>query len=175
VIGPPGAGRTLRARGFSVTETRPGDQVEVGDARIRAVDAVHKGRRWPFAVHRDAGSIGFVVHGESQRVYFAGDTELFDGMRDLGPIDVALVPIWGWGPRLGPGHMNPEQAAQALTLLRPEVAVPIHWGTFLPIGGLRRYRHVLHEPVEAFRKHAADVAPDTRLEVLEPGGSLVIP
>jgi L-ascorbate metabolism protein UlaG (beta-lactamase superfamily) len=175
VIGPPGTRRALRARGFSVTETPAGDEVEVGEARIRAVAAVHKGRRWPFAVHGAADSIGFVIGGESQSVYFAGDTELFDDMRDLGPIDVALVPIWGWGPRLGPGHMDPEQAAQSLALLRPKIAVPIHWGTFLPIGRLRRYGHLLHEPVEAFQEHAREAAPDVRLEVLEPGGSLVVP
>jgi L-ascorbate metabolism protein UlaG (beta-lactamase superfamily) len=174
VVGPPGTRRALRARGFSVTEAAAGEEVEVGDAQIRAVEAVHDGRRWPFAVHGAADSIGFVVHGESHRVYFAGDTELFDGMRDLGPIDVALVPIWGWGPRLGSGHMNPEQAAESLALLQPKVAVPIHWGTFLPVGGLRRYPQVLHEPAEAFLKHAAGFAPDVRVELLEAGGSLTL-
>jgi L-ascorbate metabolism protein UlaG (beta-lactamase superfamily) len=175
VVGPPGTRRALRARGFSVTETRAGDEVEIGSMRISAVEAVHEGRRWPFAVHGAADSIGFIVQGDAQRVYFAGDTEVFDGMRDMGPIDLALVPIWGWGPRLGPGHMDPEQAAQSLALLRPKVAVPIHWGTFLPIGGLRRYAHLLHEPAEAFRKHALEFAPDVRVEVLAPGGSLLIP
>ena len=60
-------------------------------------------------------------------------------------------------------------------LLHPRVAVPIHWGTFLPIGRYRRYHALLHTPVERFRMRAAEQAPDTRLEVLEPGGSLVIP
>jgi len=174
VVGPPGTRRALRARGFSVTETAAGDEVEIGDARIRAVEAVHDGRRWPFMVHGGADAIGFVIRDDTHHVYFAGDTELFDGMRNMGPIDVALVPIWGWGPRLGPGHMDPEQAAASLARLRPKIAVPIHWGTFLPIGGLRRYPHLLREPVETFREQAAQTAPDVRVEVLDPGGSLVL-
>jgi len=96
-------------------------------------------------------------------------------MNELAPLDAALVPIWGWGPRVGPGHMNPDQAAEALMLLQPKVAVPIHWGTFLPIGRYRRYRALLHTPVERFRLRAAELAPETRIELLEPGGSLVIP
>ena len=53
-------------------------------------------------------------------------------MADIPDLDVALVPVWGWGPNLRGGHMDPRMAAEALTLLRPRVAVPIHWGTFWP-------------------------------------------
>ena len=46
-------------------------------------------------------------------------------MSELGPgIDLALVPIWGWGPKLGPGHLDPETAAEALALIRPRLAIP---------------------------------------------------
>ena len=70
-----------------------------------------------------------------------------------GEVDVALVPIWGWGTGLGPGHMDPEEAAQAVALVRPRIAVPIHWGTFLPIGMGRRHGHLLHDPPAAFARH----------------------
>ena len=76
-------------------------------------------------------------------------------MRELAPLDLALVPIWGWGTSLGPGHMDPSEAAAALRLLRPTVAVPIHWGTFLPIGHHRRHGHLLRDPAERFRERAA--------------------
>ena len=93
----------------------------------------------------------------------------------LGALDLALVPIWGWGPRAGPGHMGPAEAARSLALLRPALAVPIHWGTFLPIGRGGSLGHLLRDPVRAFVELSGEAAPGVRIEVVEPGGSLVIP
>ena len=78
--------------------------------------------------------------GDGCRVYFAGDTDLFPGMEEaIGPTDLSLLPVWGWGPTLGEGHLDPRAAAEAARRLRPRVAVPIHWGTFFPMG-LKRMR-----------------------------------
>src|SRR4051794_8458863 len=174
IIGPPGTKAAVRGMRLATEELRPGNSVERAGARITAVPAVHDGRRLPVRARSDDDAIGFVIEDEGQRLYFAGDTELFEGMRELGRIDLALVPIWGWGPRLGPGHMDPADAAEALARLQPEAAVPIHWGTFLPIGKERKYGHFLRDPLPAFQERAAALAPDVRIEVLEPGGSLVI-
>jgi L-ascorbate metabolism protein UlaG (beta-lactamase superfamily) len=102
-------------------------------------------------------------------VYFAGDTDVHESMKDLGPLDVALLPVWGWGPKLGEGHLNPRTAAEALVLLRPRIAVPIHWGTFFPVG-LRGTR--LADPPHEFARHAAEVAPDVDVRILAPGEAL---
>ena len=88
-----------------------------------------------------------------------------------GALDLALVPIWGWGPRLGPGHLDPERAAEALTLLRPRVAVPIHWGTLFPRGQRDRSRR-LTDPPHEFAREAARVAPEVDVRILSPGDSL---
>lgn len=174
VAGPPGTRRALRRVPLSVTELKTGENVTLAGAQVTAVRAVHDGRRSPLAARSEEDAVGYLVAADGQRLYFAGDTELFDGMRALGPLDVALVPIWGWGTKLGPGHMNPSQAAAALALLQPALAVPIHWGTFLPIGSHRRHSELLSTPVEEFRARAAELAPGVAIEVLEPGGSLVI-
>ena len=108
------------------------------------------------------------------RVYFAGDTEVFDSMAGLGAPDVALLPVWGWGPSLGPGHMDPEQAAEAAALIGPAVAVPIHWGTYLPFGLERRHGHLLRDPPHRFAGEVARLAPDTRVEILRPGQELAL-
>jgi L-ascorbate metabolism protein UlaG (beta-lactamase superfamily) len=50
-------------------------------------------------------------------------------MGTRGVVDVAVVPVWGWGPRLGPGHLDPVSAAQAVRLVGARVGVPVHWGT----------------------------------------------
>ena len=99
-----------------------------------AVHGGSRGRRGP-----EIEALGYVINGGGHRAYFAGDTDLFDGMADLGALDLALLPVAGWGPSVGPGHLDPARAARALTLLRPRAAVPIHWGTLYPMG-LRRLR-----------------------------------
>lgn len=170
VIVPRGAARVLRrARRRDMREVEAGEQVELADGvRVHAVEADHDPRRSP--IERRARALGYVIEGGGRRVYFAGDTALFAGMADLpGPLDAALLPVWGYGPQLGSGHMDPEQAAEALTLLHPRLAVPIHWGTFLPIGLHRRHRDVLVAPGPRFAARAAELAPDVRIVVAEPG------
>ena len=57
-------------------------------------------------------------------MYFPGDTDLFPEMDTLaGHVNVALLPVWGWGPTIGKGHMNPERAAEAAAVIRPRLAV----------------------------------------------------
>ena len=86
--------------------------------RITAVPATHDSRRAPFGP--EAEPIGYLVSG-SRSVYFAGDTDLFEAMSELrGLVDVALLPVAGWGRSLGPGHLDPERAAQAAGLIGPE-------------------------------------------------------
>ena len=118
------------------------------------------------------GVVGYVVEGPS-RVYWAGDTALFDGMRDLATdLDVAVLPIWGWGPKLGPGHLDPEAAAKALAMLRPRFAVPVHWGTLAPLGAKRLWPWLFERPAREFVEWAGRLAPEVEVRVLEPGESL---
>src|SRR5207244_13278124 len=91
-----------------------------------------------------------------------------DGMRELAPLDAARLPIGGWGPRVGPGHLDPQRAAEALRLLAPRVAVPIHWGTYRRLG-LSRDPATLREPAARFERFAAEVAPEVEIRILAPG------
>jgi L-ascorbate metabolism protein UlaG (beta-lactamase superfamily) len=168
VVVPRGLGGLLRKRRFeSVLEVEAGESLAIGSLRIRAVHADHDGSRGPFGTTADP--VGYVITG-SQSVYFAGDTDLFEEMRELGPVDVALVPIWGWGPSIGPGHLGPREAAAAVALLQPRLAVPIHWGTYYPVYvGPASF---LTEPAEAFQQAAAELAPRTSVHVLALGETL---
>jgi L-ascorbate metabolism protein UlaG (beta-lactamase superfamily) len=157
-----GAGPWLRGAGFEdVREVSVGDTVEVGGVRVRVVPAVHSGYRPPLGP--TAPALGFVIEG-SRSIYFAGDTDLFAGMSELGgPVDVALLPVWGWGPTLGRGlHLDPLRAAESLRLIRPRAAVPIHWGTYWPHAMGRVFPERLVEPPAAFVEYAAELAPDVR-------------
>jgi L-ascorbate metabolism protein UlaG (beta-lactamase superfamily) len=171
LVVPTGARRALRRRRFrNVEEIGPGESIDIRSVTVRATSAVHSGL--PNTVAPDAETVGYIVRGTS-RVYFAGDTDLFDGMAHLGDsLDVALLPVWGWGPVLGPGHLTPHRAAGALRLLRPRVAVPIHWGTLAPIGlGRVSRQEWLREPPREFMRHAARLAPKVDVRLIEPGGS----
>ena len=86
-----------------------------------------------------------------------------------GSIDIALLPVSGWGSKVGPGHLDPLRAAQSLRLLKPRLAIPIHWGTFSPLN-----RATSVYPPEAFRKHAAELAPEVEVRILDPGMALTL-
>jgi L-ascorbate metabolism protein UlaG (beta-lactamase superfamily) len=165
---PAGTARLLRGMGFGeLHEVTAGDSVEIAGTTVRVVEAWHDGRRRQGAA--PAATVGFVA----DRVWFAGDTELHPRMELLrGEVDIALVPIWGWGPSLGPGHLDPDEAARAVALVEPGIAVPIHWGTFLPIGMLRRHGGAVGEPPVRFAAQVASEAPATRVVTLAPGESL---
>ncbi len=169
VVVPVGAGDMLRSRGFAhVTELDVGDDTDVNGVNVSATHAEHGGRQ-VFGMRVPA--LGYLVSG-SLRIWFAGDTDLFDGMSRMAPdLDVALLPVAGWGPRVPRGHLDPERAAQALTLLRPRVAVPIHWGTYRRVG-LSSEEKLLREPPESFARHASEVAPDVDVRILPVGGRL---
>jgi len=167
VYAPPAAAAVVRRAGRPVQAMLPGDKVRVGDVEVLAVHALHDGRRVPVGADRTA--VGFVVSG-SARVYFAGDTDLFPGMAELADgVDTALLPVWGWGPKTGPGHMDPERAARAAALLTPREAIPIHSGTYATPGVWWREDPEL--PVREFARHAAAQAPSVSVRILSPGHS----
>jgi L-ascorbate metabolism protein UlaG (beta-lactamase superfamily) len=167
VIAPAGLGRLLETTGHEVTEVRAGDSVPVGGVRVDVLYAEHGGGRRPLGPASSA--LGYRIDG-SVRVYFAGDTDLFPGMRDLaGTVDLALLPVWGWGPRLGSGHLDPIRAAEAVVRIRPRVAIPIHWGTFYPFALARIWPHPLGNPPKDFAREVARVAPATEVRIVAPG------
>lgn len=174
VIVPAPAAGWLRAAGFpNAEEMAVGDSVAVGRLTVDAVTARHGGFRPPRGPRADP--LGFVMRG-SRTVYFAGDTDLFDGMADLGPLDLALIPVWGWGPTLGRGlHLDPPRAAEALLRLRPQVAVPIHWGTYWPQAMGRLRRSMLTAPPRQFAALAADIAPSVRVLTTDVGSTVDLP
>jgi L-ascorbate metabolism protein UlaG (beta-lactamase superfamily) len=173
LIVPEGAGRLLRRHGFAnVAETRVGDRATFGSVTVETVPAVHPAARGPHS-RINAAAVGYVLSSPRRTVYFAGDTDLFDGMAGLPRVDVALLPIAGWGPTLGSGHLDPVRAAQATEMIRPQLVVPIHWGTYSPIRPRRRPPEWLHRPAEQFAAALAAVGQSDRLRQLDPGGRLV--
>jgi len=191
IVVPRGAGRWLRRQGFTaVDELAPGQSLTDGGLTVTATPADHAAHRWGprLTSGPHAPAVGHLLSGDGATVYAAGDTDAFPGMTDLGDdgLDVALLPVWGWGPTLGPGHLDPSGAAAAVQQLRPRVAVPVHWGTYavagltsLPSPWRARMRSLLVEPP---RRFAADVAAlaatggaATAVALTAPGARVVLP
>src|SRR3954447_7180680 len=167
----PGAAATwLRRRGFrNVATVTRGDRTALAGVPVTVTPAEHDGRRRPYGPKAEA--VGFLV-GPEPAIYVAGDTDLYPAMADLaGRVDVALLPIWGWGRSLGPGHLDPERAAEAAALIRPRTVVPVHWGTL----GAPHHRLSAAErmrPAERFATAMARRAPGVHAARLAPGAIL---
>ncbi len=172
IVVPAGAGRTVRRRGFTnVIELRTGETAAVAGVEVTATPALHEGRR--FKLGPKVAAVGYEIASPARRVYFAGDTGLYDEMAELaGRIDVALLPIAGWGPKLGKGHLDPQTAAEAAALIRPRVVVPIHWGTLIRFDLRDDADEFLAGPPRKFAEALTELALAVELAVLQPGESL---
>jgi L-ascorbate metabolism protein UlaG (beta-lactamase superfamily) len=171
IVVPQGLGRMLRGGSIGeVVEVQAGATADAAGVRLGAVPARH----WISPRGPRAQPIGYVLDAGS-RVYFAGDTGRFPAMADLvDGVDLALLPVWTWGPHLGPGHLGPRSAAEVARDIAARTVIPIHWGTLYPRELHRVWHRPLQEPGDRFAAFAAELAPDVDVRVLRPGESTTI-
>ena len=172
--------RWVSKKGLAGRGLREEEWIAVGGntaVRVRLVPAVHHSRPMP---HRPNAANGHLVRGPSGVVWLAGDTELYPAMETLpmlagAPIDIAVVPIGGWGPRLSPGHMGPQEAAVACRLSGARWAVAVHWKTLHVPAGEMLPRGWMDKAGPLFVEALAREAPDCRSGGLDLGESLTVP
>lgn len=185
VLAAPSSARWLRDRGLAGVGLGPDDRHAVAPGvEVRLAPARHDHRPMP---HRPNAATGHLVRatgpGGAVVVWAVGDTEPFPALAHVAglagaPVDVALVPVGGWGPRLSGGHLDPAQAARVCAAAGVRWAVPVHWGTLhapggrhLPRGWMDRAGAAFAAAVEREARHA----PGLRAAVLAPGGSWDLP
>ncbi|HET9015691.1 MAG TPA: MBL fold metallo-hydrolase [Thermomicrobiaceae bacterium] len=103
----------------------PGESIEVAQVHILAVPAynIDKFRTPGVPYHpREEGHVGFVIEVDDLSFYFAADSDVIPEMGGVGPVDYAFLPVGGRTV------MTPEEAARAAELIRPSVAIPVHYG-----------------------------------------------
>ncbi|SKC79232.1 MBL fold metallo-hydrolase [Krasilnikoviella flava] len=167
----PGDHEGVASRRRAAHDDKGGAWHEVAGAQVRLTAAVHGDRQMP---HRPNAANGHLVRVPGATVWAVGDTEHYAGVghvRELagGHVDVALVPVSGWGPRLSGGHLGPRGAAEVCAEVRPRVAIPVHWGTLHVPGGQHLPRGWMDHAGAAFAAACHRVAPEVRAVVLRPG------
>jgi L-ascorbate metabolism protein UlaG (beta-lactamase superfamily) len=174
VLAPAGLGGVVRRSGLSnVAELSVGETLTIGSVTVVASPAVHPGDRWRSDV--SATAMGYLLTG-SRSVYFAGDTGPDERLAQLrGAVDLALLPIGGWGLTLGPQHLDARQAAEVCALMTPRAALPIHFGT-LAVPTTRALRPLwARQRPELFAATTRRLAPDTVPLLTRAGVELVVP
>lgn len=174
-------GGAALARGLavrSVLEASPGDVLDVAGLWVQVAAAHHDGRRLPGSRHRGP-ALGFRVAGPTWSWWYPGDTGVDQAHADVEPVDLALVPIGGWGPTLGHEHLDPDQAADAVRSVGTRWALPVHHATFWPLG-LRRVHRANHyrlfvTPGPRFAEAVARVDPGVEVLLPRHGERVVLP
>lgn len=170
----------LGRRGISTRALGADWEPIAADGRLetRLVPADHHSRPLPGRPSDAHGLLlryGGVTPAATRHVWFAGDTADHPDLDQIpelagGRIDLALLPIHGWGPRLSAGHLDPRGAARLAARLDIARVIPIHHGTLHPVGFGRGPLGWVHAPAREFAQAAADLAPHVQLIAPAPGG-----
>jgi L-ascorbate metabolism protein UlaG (beta-lactamase superfamily) len=127
IVAPYELAEHLAAQGATTLDLMPGGGVNLPWGRLTMTPAVHSSAlELGNGVTQSIGvPSGYVVRAEGRSLYHAGDTALFDDMRLIGRhgLDVALLPIGDFYT------MGPADAVEALHLLRPRLAIPMHFNS----------------------------------------------
>ena len=106
----------------------PGEKIKINNASIEAVPAYNTNKfRSPGVVYhpKEMNYVGYIIEIDKVRVYHAGDTDFITEMSSLGNIDIALLPIGGTYT------MNVEEAVEAVKVIKPKYAIPMHYGSIV--------------------------------------------
>ena len=141
-----------------------GEHTRVGSLAVVALPVRHFAGR---SLH-ETRSVpqSYIIQGD-KTVYFGGDSGLTGEFAKIGgayPIDLAFLPIGHYHPSsFRKGHMSPEDALQAMEMLRAKRVVAIHWGAF------RLSLETMEEPPRRFLRLLKEKGANPKAVVLQPG------
>jgi L-ascorbate metabolism protein UlaG (beta-lactamase superfamily) len=104
-----------------VRVVQPGDQLTVSGIPIEAVPSYNTNKSFH---PKENGWLGFIVTVEGVRIYHAGDTDRIPE-RESFQVDIALLPV------SGTYVMTAEEAVEAARVMKPKVAIPMHYGAIV--------------------------------------------
>ena len=101
-----------------IVTVRPGESCNVDGLEFETIASYNIGK--PFHP-KEAGWVGYILKTDGKRIYIAGDTDATDEAKAV-KCDIALVPAGG------KFTMDAREAAELVNTIRPEVAIPVHYG-----------------------------------------------
>jgi len=104
---------------YPVRVIKPGDKINLGQIEIKAVPAYNINKNFH---PKSSGNLGFIIAINQTRIYHAGDTDLIPEMSQI-KADIVLLPVGGTYT------MDAQEAAEAANMIKPNTAVPMHWGS----------------------------------------------
>jgi len=122
----------------------PGDEIQVGEIKVEAVPSYNTNK----AFHpRQNKWVGFIITMEGSRIYYCGDTDFIPEMREI-EADIMIVPVGGTYT------MTAEEAAEAVNLIKPGIAIPVHYGDIVgSIKDAKKFKDLCEVPVEIKTPH----------------------
>ena len=100
---------------------KPNQSLEVKGVKIETVPAYNMNKSFH---PKENNWVGYIITLNGVRIYHAGDTDFIPEMQNL-KVDIALVPVGGTYT------MNAEEAAEAVNVFKPKVAIPMHYGSIV--------------------------------------------
>ncbi len=117
IIGPKSVTKKIKETGTKTVSI--GDTIDFGRIKYEVVESYNTRSK----IHKKGSNyVGYVISCDTTRIYVAGDTDLIPEMEELENITVAIIPIGE-----GKTAMDPQSAAKAISIIRPELVIPVHY------------------------------------------------
>jgi L-ascorbate metabolism protein UlaG (beta-lactamase superfamily) len=154
---------SVYASGINAESLDVGQEKVFGNIVVKAVAAYNLN----IPNHPKGVNTGYVIEVEGKRIYFASDTDLIEEMKELGEIDLALLPVGGTYT------VDLDEAVKAVEIIKPKQVIPMHYGEIdVVFGGHPKHVKLDADPQEFKRK--VEEKTSTKVIVLNPGEEVEI-
>jgi len=116
--------KIARLENIEMRLVEPGDKIEIKNIKIKTIPAYNIDKQFH---QKDENWLGYVLTIKNNNIYHAGDTDKIPEMANLAGFKnlIALLPVGG------KFTMNAEQAAEAAFIIKPKLAIPMHYGSII--------------------------------------------
>lgn len=149
----------IKSKGVFAEGMNKGGTMHVEGIKLTMTNALHSSSIDASGFSFDGGSpAGFIIQINGRTIYHAGDTGVFGDMQLIGELyepEIALLPIGGHFT------MGIKEAVKAVELIRPKIAIPMHYNTFDVIS---------QDPLEF--QQSVESKTSTKVIIMKPGESI---